>query len=61
MAKVSRPLLETCGSPERIAIRWIDSRNLEIVGFGMKNVDVNDQFAEGSWDGVNVRIQLRDD
>jgi hypothetical protein len=31
------------------------------VGFGMKNVDVNDQFAEGSWDGINVRMQLRDE
>jgi hypothetical protein len=59
--KLPTPLLETYGSPERIAIRWIDSRNLEIVGFGMKNVDVNDKFAEDNWDGINVRIQLRDD
>jgi hypothetical protein len=58
--KSAVPLLRTYGSPEEIAIRWVDSHNLEIVGHGMKGVEVQSQFTKGNWEGVNVRIQLKD-
>jgi hypothetical protein len=57
-ANINVLLIETYRSPTAIDLRWIDSRHLEVVARGMRDVRVLHAYSRPQWEDVTVTISL---